>query len=180
MPMHLPPTEYVTQLVSTTRRPFLSWLAVSVGAVFFTALVVAAPLAAAGHYDQFALTIYQAFGFLCHQLPERSFFILGNKFAVCSRCTGLYLGFVVTLALYPLLKSLRRTDLPARKWLIAASVPLLIDFSVTFLGVWENTHATRFLTGMLLGSVMVFYVMPGIVELSLRSWSALERAVPRT
>ena len=176
MYMHLSPTEYSPQLVST-RRPFLSWLVVSVGSVFFVALVVVAPLAAASHHDQFALTLYHAFGLLCHQLPERSFFILGNKFAVCSRCTGVYLGFVVTLALYPLLKSLRRTDLPARKWLIAASLPLLLDFSVTFFGVWENTHTTRFLTGMLLGSVMVFYVMPGIIELSLRRWTRLEPTV---
>jgi uncharacterized membrane protein len=177
--MALPATEYVPQVIRS-RGAQGAWLIVLVCTLLFVSMIVAAPLAAAGHHDNLAGTLYHSFGLLCHQLPERSFFILGNKFAVCSRCTGLYLGFVVTLALYPLLKSIRRTHLPARKWLIAASIPLLIDFSVTFFGVWENTHATRFLTGMLLGSVMVFYVMPGIVELSLRRWSALERAVPRT
>jgi uncharacterized membrane protein len=177
MYMKLPPTDYVPQLVPT-RRPFVSWFVILVGAVLFLALVVTAPLAAASHHDQAALTIYQAFGLLCHQLPERSFFIMGHKLAVCSRCTGLYLGFVFTLALYPLLKELRRSDLPKRKWLIAAAIPLLLDFSVTFFGVWENTHTTRFLTGMLLGSVTVFYVMPGIVELSLRRWTRLQRSVP--
>jgi uncharacterized membrane protein len=175
--MRPPPTDYAPQLVSN-RRPLISWFVVSAGAVLFSAFIIAAPIAAASHHDQFAATIYQAFGFLCHQLPERSFFIFDHKFAVCSRCTGLYSGFVVTLALYPLLKSLRRSDLPSRKWLIAAAIPLLIDFTVTFFGLWENTHATRFLTGLLLGSVTVFYVMPGIVELSLRSWSRLQSTGP--
>jgi hypothetical protein len=45
---------------------------------------------------------------------------------------------------------------------------MTIDFALTFLGVWENTHTSRLLTGLLLGSVTVFYVMPGIAELSTR------------
>jgi hypothetical protein len=43
-----------------------------------------------------------------------------------------------------------------------------IDFGLTFLGIWENTHTSRLLTGLLLGGVSVFYVMPGIAELSSR------------
>lgn len=45
---------------------------------------------------------------------------------------------------------------------------MTIDFGLTFLGIWENTHTSRLLTGLLLGSVSVFYVMPGIAELSSR------------
>lgn len=167
--MALPATEYVPQVIRS-RGPLVAWLIVSIGTLLFVSMIIMAPLAAAAHHDSLAGTLYLSFGLLCHQLPERSFFIAGQKFAVCSRCTGLYFGFVLTLAVYPLLKSLRRTDLPSRKWLIAAAIPLLIDFSLTFFGIWENTPESRFLTGMLLGSVMVFYVMPGIVELSLRRW----------
>lgn len=167
--MALPATEYVPQVIRS-RGPLVAWLIVSIGTLLFVSMIVMAPLAAAAHHDSLAGTLYHSFGLLCHQLPERSFFIAGEKFAVCSRCTGVYFGFVLTLAVYPLLKSLRRTDLPSRKWLIAAAIPLLIDFSLTFFGIWENTPQSRFLTGMLLGSVMVFYVMPGIVELSLRRW----------
>jgi len=68
-----------------------------------------------------------------------------------------------------LVRSLRTTHMPARKWLVLAAIPLLVDFSLTFFGLWENTHASRFLTGLLLGSVSVFYVMPGISDWSLRS-----------
>ena len=66
----------------------------------------------------------------------------------------------------PLARSLTSTDPPRRRWLILAAVPLLIDFSLTYFGVWSNTHLTRFSTGALLGAVAVFYVIPGLVELS--------------
>jgi uncharacterized membrane protein len=158
-----------------TRRPVVFW-AISTGVVVSVLLlIVSAPLAAASGHSDVALGIYRAFGAVCHQLPERSYFIDGHKLAVCSRCTGIYFGFGFALLLYPLIRSLRRIDMPARKWLLLAVLPLAIDFSLTLFGIWENTHTSRLLTGALLGSVAVFYVMPGIMELSLRH---LRRSLP--
>ena len=131
-------------------------------------LIVVAPLAAASGYDEIAHGIYGAFGMVCHQLPERSYFIEGHKLAVCARCTGLYGGFTLTLLLFPLIGSLKRTVVPPRSWLLLAAVPLVIDVAVNFFGFWQNTHTSRLLTGALLGSVAVFYVMPGIIDWSLR------------
>jgi len=160
--------EYVPQVVKT-RRPLAFW-AVSAGTVaLLVALVVVAPLAAASGHEAWAEVIYRAFGILCHQRPDRSYFIEGHKLAVCSRCTGLYAGFAFTLLLYPLIRSLRTTTTPPRSWLLLAAVPLGIDFSLTFFGIWENTHTSRLLTGALLGSVAVFYVVPGLMDLSLRA-----------
>jgi hypothetical protein len=78
--------------------------------------------------------------------------------------------------IYPLVRSLRSVATPPRKILFLAAVPLLVDFSLTFFGIWENTHTSRLLTGALLGSVVVFYVMPGIADLSLRG---LRLSTPR-
>jgi hypothetical protein len=71
---------------------------------------------------------------------------------------------------YPLMRSLRQTEAPRRKWLFIAAVPLVIDFLFEFSGVGHNTHSSRLLTGALLGAVAVFYVMPGLLDLSLRRW----------
>ena len=142
-------------------------------------LILVAPIAAASGYGDLATGIYGAFGLLCHQLPERSYFIDGHKLAVCSRCTGVYAGFVFTLLIYPLIRSLRRTDYPPRAWLLLATIPAVIDFSLTFFGVWENTHTSRLLTGAFLGSVAVFYVMPGIIDLSQRGLQAAQANEPR-
>lgn len=143
------------------------WLISTVVVFAIVSLIVIAPLTADTH-GQLATSIYGGFAVVCHQLAERSYFIFGHKLAVCSRCTGLYAGFALTLLLYPLLRPLRSVDWPPPVWLVLSAVPMTIDFGLTFLGIWENTHTSRLLTGLLLGSVSVFYVMPGIAELSSR------------
>jgi uncharacterized membrane protein len=160
--------EYSPQVVPT-RRPLVYWLISALTVLLLVSLIVIAPLAADGGHDELAHGIYGAFGMMCHQLPDRSYFISGHKLAVCSRCTGIYAGFALTLLLYPLFRSLRNTFFPPRIYLLLAAIPLVIDFALTFFGVWENTHTSRLLTGALIGSVVVFYVMPGIIDLSLRA-----------
>ncbi|HXQ69748.1 MAG TPA: DUF2085 domain-containing protein [Pyrinomonadaceae bacterium] len=171
-------SSYVPQVIPT-RRPLAYWAISATVATLFVALIVIAPLAAATGHNGIAAGIYHAFGKICHQLPERSFFIDGHKLAVCSRCTGVYFGFLFTFLVYPLVRSLRRTSTPDRKWLFLAALPLAIDFSLTFLGIWENTHTSRLLTGLLLGSVAVFYVVPGIMDLSLRALQNRQPRAPR-
>ena len=160
--------QYVPQVVPT-RRPLVFWLISAATVSFLVALIFVAPLAAATGQNGVAQAIYRAFAIACHQLPDRSYFIDNHKLAVCSRCTGLYAGFAITLLVYPLVRSLRTTTTPRPMYLVFAAIPLVIDFSLTFFGLWENTHTTRLLTGALLGSVTVFYVMPGISDLSLRA-----------
>src|SRR5215207_6780653 len=103
--------EYVPQVVAN-RRPSVFWLASAITVSFLVALIAIAPVAAAGEHADVAQGIYRAFGTLCHQLPERSYHIYGHKLAVCSRCTGLYAGFGLTLLLYPLIRSLRNALTP--------------------------------------------------------------------
>jgi uncharacterized membrane protein len=157
---------YVPQVI-LSRRPVAFWLVSAAAVSLLVALIVVAPVAAAGGYTDVAQGIYRAFGTFCHQRPDRSYFIDGHKFAVCSRCTGLYFGFALTLVLYPLIRSLRNAATPRRIFLLLAALPLAIDFSLTFFGLWQNTHTSRLLTGALLGGAAVFYVMPGLVELSM-------------
>lgn len=172
-------SSYIPQVVPT-RRPFVFWAISATVVTFVVLLVLVAPLAAATGHTEIAQGIYRAFGALCHQLPDRSYFIDGHKLAVCSRCTGLYGGFAITLLCYPLIRSLRTTAVPARKWLVLATLPLLIDFSLTFFGLWENTHTSRLITGFLLGSAAVFYVMPGIIDLSFRALRTRSTPAPET
>ncbi|MCU1267619.1 MAG: Protein of unknown function transrane [Acidobacteria bacterium] len=161
------PTDYIRQ-TSPDRRPLLIWAGVAGVSLVIMGMIIGAPLAQACGHSGFAFAVYEVFSRLCHQIPERSFFIAGHQFAVCARCTGIYAGFTVGTLGYPLLRSLQSIDTPPRRWLFLAAVPLAIDFLLGFFGLWENTHLSRFLTGALLGSVSVFYVMPGLVDLSLK------------
>ena len=177
--LYAPASEYIPQL-KTDRRPLAMWSVVAVGALFVAGMIVGAPLARASGHGLLALTIYSSFSHLCHQIPERSFFIAGHQFAVCARCTGVYAGLTAATLCYPLVRSLKRTDAPPRRWLFVAAAPLAVDFSLTFFGFWENTHLSRFLTGALLGGTAAFYVMPGLVDLSLKDWRRLFARKPMT
>jgi uncharacterized membrane protein len=171
--MHASPTQYVPQ-IGSIRRPLTMWFIVAAGSVAVMTLIIGAPLAVKAGHPLWGQTIYRAFSYVCHQIPERSFFIAEHQFAVCARCTGLYAGFTLATIVYPLARSLRQVETPPRKWLFAAAAPLAIDFSLGFLGIWNNTHLSRFATGALLGAVAVFYVMPGLMDLSLREWHKKE------
>jgi uncharacterized membrane protein len=168
---------YISQTIPT-QRPLIFWAVSAAVVVSLVSLILVAPLAAASGHNEIAGVIYRGFSVLCHQRPDRSYFIDGHEFGVCSRCTGIYFGFALTLLAYPLLRSLRTTTTPARKWLLLAALPLVIDFSLTFFGLWENTHTSRLVTGLLLGSVAVFYVMPGIADLSLRALQTAASTTP--
>ena len=167
--MRASPENYVPQSVSN-RRPLLMWFIAAMGCLAVMSLILGAPLALKAGHPVWAFTIYRSFSYVCHQIPERSFFIAGHPFAVCSRCTGLYAGFAAATFAYPLVRSLRNTEAPPRKWLFLAAAPLAIDFAVGYLGIWEKTHSSRFATGAILGAVAVFYVIPGLMDLSLREW----------
>ena len=173
--MYASADQYIPQ-TGSIRRPLLVWLIVATGSVAVMALIIGAPLAFKAGHPLWGQAIYRMFTYVCHQIPERSFFIAEHQFAVCARCTGLYAGFTLATLVYPLVRSLREIEAPARKWLFIAAAPLAIDFTVGFLGIWNNTHSSRFATGTLLGAVAVFYVMPGLIDLSLREWHGKKEA----
>lgn len=179
-------SEYVPQLArdeGSARRGRRAWAAWGVAAgvaAGLVGLILAAPLLRAGGAAAAAGALYKAFGLVCHQMESRSFAVAGFQLAVCARCFGLYVGALAGVAAYPLARPLTRRDMPGRAWLLAAAVPTGLDFALGLLGVWENTHLSRFLTALVLGAGAAFYVVPGLVDLSLSARGQLFRAgLPR-
>jgi uncharacterized membrane protein len=154
---------------------FMIWGGVTAIALLLVASIFGAPLAVANNHPSWAATVYHAFSYVCHQLPERSFHLLGHPLAVCSRCTGLYSGFAIASLMYPLVRSLSRTETPARRWLLLAAVPMAVDVGLDVIGVWQNTYYSRLATGLLLGSIAAFYVIPGMIDLLNFNWRSLRR-----
>ena len=148
------------------RRPLAVWSLAAALTLSFVSLIVVAPLALALGHDTPAFVLYEMFRRACHQIPERAFYLDGHPFAVCARCTGIYFGFAAGVLLYPLARSLRRGDAPARAWLFVTLFPALLDFGLGIFRLWENTHLSRSLTGALLGAVTSFYVVPGLMDWS--------------
>jgi len=102
---------------------------------------------------------------LCHQIPDRTLVAMGLYYPVCSRCTGIYLGFVVALAvLFYLYRGAQRSGMP--RWpffLVAAlaSVGMLFDVVTAQLVLRETSNLLRLTTGALFGAslAVVAYLM---------------------
>lgn len=156
--------QYVPQCEPVRARgAWAVWSVCVLAAGAFLGLIVCAPLARTHGHGALAVFCYQVFQGLCHQIPARSFYLDGEPLAVCARCFGIYAGFALGVVCYPLVRSLRRTDTPARVWLLLAALPTGIDFMLGFTGLWANTHMSRALTGALLGAVAALYVVPGLI-----------------
>jgi len=54
------------------------------------------------------LTVYAIGSVICHQRPERSFYLWSHQMPVCARCTGIYAGAAVAVLLSPLVRRLQR------------------------------------------------------------------------
>jgi uncharacterized membrane protein len=129
----------------------------------WVAVIVAPPFLISSGIS--ASPIYSFFSFICHQIPERSFHILGNQFAVCSRCFGVYFGLLAGIATYPLWRRVDSVEPLPRFWLFFSMLPISIDWSLGFFEIWENTHVSRFITGAILGIACAIYIVPALVEI---------------
>lgn len=81
----------------------------------------------------------------CHQIPERSFFFCGYQFLICSRCTGIIVGYVVSLILFAL-----KIIFPI--WLcVILCMLMIIDGGIQLMFSIMSNNFRRFITGMLCG-----------------------------
>lgn len=86
---------------------------------------------------------------ICHQLPERSFFIDGRQLPVCARCAGLYVsgavGFLGWVAV-KLARGWRSAAVPPRVALAivaGAAIPTAMSYLTGVIGMWDGSNLTR-------------------------------------
>lgn len=100
---------------------------------------------------------------VCHQIAERSFHWLGAPLAACHRCTGLYVGFTLGIALWPHLHRMAARLRANPRWIAAFFAPLLIDV------LMGNTPMSRFTTGLVAAFPVALLPLLAIDELQARS-----------
>jgi uncharacterized membrane protein len=165
------------------------WIWIISGAIggFYVVLPVLAPWLMVRGHDSWANILYMIYRPLCHQLPERSFFLFGPQYvytleelsraagglvphrwvgnaeigfktAVCQRDLAIY--GVMTLAgflFWPLRRTLK--PLPVR-WFLAMLVPMAVDGGGQLIGLWTSTPWSRLITGGLFGLAAVLLAFP--------------------
>jgi len=107
-----------------------------------------------------SLLIYSIYSQICHQLPERSYYIFNHKIGVCARCFGIYTGALLGMLIYPFVRRLDNFKIPNRWYLILALLPMGVDGTTQLLGLRESFNELRFITGFIVGFVALFYILP--------------------
>jgi uncharacterized membrane protein len=107
------------------------------------------------------------FGFsnACHQIPERSFFLFGEPFAVCARCYGVYAGYAAGTAGWFLIRKKRMSQTLRPAVFAACLAPAAADFALSHLGLVESSNLFRMITGFTAGAAVPFFLLPGVHEL---------------
>jgi uncharacterized membrane protein len=123
---------------------------------------LAAPILASQARFAPASVLYFLFAHICHQIPERSFHLLGYSLAVCHRCFGIYLGLF--LGCFADIPRMHRSPRHRRLWVLGAIAPLALDALAPVAGLWVNSALSRFSTGMLFGTLISSLVVRGFAE----------------
>jgi hypothetical protein len=129
--------------MNTLRRALVGAATAWWGGIVLATLIASRPLSetsSAGY--AFALVMYAAGSFVCHQRPERSFHLLGAQMPVCARCAGIYAGAAVAAGVLWLRtvrasRHLSRLDHgPATRALLVSALPA----AGTLLYEWTTGH----------------------------------------
>lgn len=148
------------------RQAIRVWVGGVVVVLLWVLLILVPPIAQYEGLQNISNPLYTFFSYICHQIPERSFHILGHQFGVCSRCFGVYFGLLVGFLIYPLWRRIDDIEPPTRFWLFLSLMPIGIDWSLGVFGIWENTHLSRFITGLILGVACATYIVPALVDIA--------------
>jgi uncharacterized membrane protein len=127
-------------------------------------LAALAPLLDVWGLERPASIVYRGYGLLCHQKPERSFWLAGQQMALCARDIGLLGGLALGGAIAALWTRIR---LPVW-WAILCVLPLAIDGGTQLLGLRESTNMVRVTTGLLAGLATALYLLPEVAARSAR------------
>jgi uncharacterized membrane protein len=112
-----------------------------------------------------ALVVYGVGGVVCHQLPERSFYLWGRQLPVCARCTGIYAGAAIAVVLNRGARSLFRRDRPGKDARPLKTLALLASLPTILTLVYEWTtgvmpsNAVRAAAGLVLGVTLSWLVV---------------------
>jgi uncharacterized membrane protein len=123
--MSTAPSPQLAWVDRSARAIIRHWLfIVNSMAVLYAALPWLGPILQNAGYTRLGRLIFVMYRPLCHQLPERSFFVGTSQVCYCHRCTALY----TAIALAGLLYGALRWRLPISNRMLGwAALPMLID-----------------------------------------------------
>ena len=150
--------------IESRRVVLAAWLVALAGSIALVLMTLAAPFLRP-RSPRLSALLYAVFAPLCHQDPARCFSLAGYPVAVCGRCLGIDIGFVLGAFAYPLLRGFSRPRPPAALTFLLASFPIVLDVGGNVAGFWSTPIGLRFALGLIWGSVLPAYFIAGLQEL---------------
>ena len=131
----------------TSLTPRVLAIALTAGACVWIVALAAATTERAGAWRGL---VYGLASTICHQRPERSFFVNGRQFPVCGRCAALYVsGALAAVAAW---FGARRSPRDSRKLLLLAAIPTALTVPVEWLGLSPLSNVIRATAALPLGA----------------------------
>jgi uncharacterized membrane protein len=121
---------------------------------------VIAPIIESAGNHQLAGVIYFAYGFVCHQRPERTFHLLGEPMAYCQRDLAIGGSICTALLLSAIVPRLRRARAASLTVAIGATLPLAVDGVTQLVGLRESTWMLRVVTGVIFAFGWCWFAIP--------------------
>jgi uncharacterized membrane protein len=131
------------------------------GGIGWFAAVLLAPLAIHSSHaflSDAAALVYAAGGLVCHQRPERSYWLAGSQLPVCARCTGLYAAAALA-APFALAFGSAVPGRRARLTALVAALPTAATWSLEFMRLAHPSNTVRAIAALPLGFVAAWLVV---------------------
>jgi uncharacterized membrane protein len=149
--------------------------ALVIGSGLWVMAVVLAPLAIASGSPVLSIGaagIYAAGARVCHQRPDRCFWISGRPMPVCARCTGLYASAALAapLALVGASALSRRR---ARLLAAIAALPTVITWGIEIAGLAHPSNIVRAVAALPLGFAAAWIVVTTLRDTSAAAWNRM-------
>ncbi len=135
------------------------WLALA-NSLFLAVVAISAavPGITAVGLTRLAEPLFASYRLICHQLPDRSFFLFGHPMAMCQRNVAIYGSIALAGLVFALVRN-RVEPLPWR-WYLVSLLPIAVDGFTQLFGLRESNWELRLSTGALFGVATVVAAYP--------------------
>ncbi len=132
-----------------------------IAVIWFTGLI--SPCIKNNFLHSFYPYLKLGYSTVCHQNVDKSFTCENGTFLVCARCTGIYMGVLIS----SLIILIPQITIKIKTWqLILFSLPMLADVIFYSIGLYQYNKIIAAITGILFGSAVFLYIL-GAIENSL-------------
>ena len=100
------------------------------------------------------------FRVMCHGRVERCLELFDVPMPICARCTGIYLGLLAGLLIFPIIPWLRERVMRTVAFL--AILPLALDGVTQLTGLRESVKPLRIATGAIAGLAFGLWVLSAV------------------